>query len=138
MAESVERFPDLTKPDDRQKARRDLVAAIGLDPDSLPRHVRAAVEALAGEVLSLRADRALNRARQLDEQPRSSAYPLLGVPVAVKDNLCTEGWTTTAGSRALHDYVPTYDADTVKRLTAAGAVVDAVGDAHARRGKVRG
>ena len=77
MAESVERFPDLTKPDDRQKARRDLVAAIGLDPDSLPRHVRAAVEALAGEVLSLRADRA-----RLREELENAAH------LADRDTLC--------------------------------------------------
>lgn len=58
MAESVEQIPDLTDADARQKARRDLVAAIGLNPEALPRNVRAAVEALAGEVLSLRQDRA--------------------------------------------------------------------------------
>ena len=58
MAESVEQFPDPTETDTRQKARRDLVTAIGLNPDSLSQNVRAALEALAGEVLSLREDRA--------------------------------------------------------------------------------
>jgi aspartyl-tRNA(Asn)/glutamyl-tRNA(Gln) amidotransferase subunit A len=41
----------------------------------------------------------------------------------VQDNLCTEGLQTTAGSRGLHGYVPTYDATAVARLRAAGAVV---------------
>ena len=41
----------------RSRARRDLIAAIGLDVTVLPKHVRAAIEALAGEVLNLREDR---------------------------------------------------------------------------------
>ncbi|KAI3434564.1 hypothetical protein D9Q98_002637 [Chlorella vulgaris] len=49
--------------------------------------------------------------------------PLAGVPIAVKDNLCTQGLQTTAGSRGLHGFVPTYDATAVARLRAAGAVV---------------
>ncbi|MEO1323843.1 MAG: GGDEF domain-containing protein [Pseudomonadota bacterium] len=57
MEESVEPFPDPDVEDSRQKARRDLVRAIGLNPDTLPRDVSAAVEALAGEVLRLREDR---------------------------------------------------------------------------------
>ena len=58
MVESVEPFSDPDVEGPRQKARRDLVRAIGLNPDALPRDVSAAVEALAGEVLRLREDRA--------------------------------------------------------------------------------
>lgn len=57
MAESIDQVCDPNAEESRQKARRDLVSAIGLDPEKLPRHIRAAVEALAGEVLRLRADR---------------------------------------------------------------------------------
>ena len=49
--------------------------------------------------------------------------PLLGVPIALKDNLCTRGLTTTAGSRILEHYVPPYNATAVERLVAAGAVI---------------
>jgi aspartyl-tRNA(Asn)/glutamyl-tRNA(Gln) amidotransferase subunit A len=49
--------------------------------------------------------------------------PLLGVPVAIKDNLCTRGIRTTAASKILERYVPPYDATAVERLTAAGAVI---------------
>ena len=77
MAEPVETFPDLTEIDARQKARRDLVTAIGLDPAKLPQNIRAAVEALAGEVLSLREDRA--RLRQELES---------AVHLADRDTLC--------------------------------------------------
>ncbi len=48
--------------------------------------------------------------------------PLAGVPVALKDNLCTRGVPTTCSSRILEGWVPPYDATVVERLTAAGAV----------------
>jgi aspartyl-tRNA(Asn)/glutamyl-tRNA(Gln) amidotransferase subunit A len=49
--------------------------------------------------------------------------PLAGVPVALKDALCTEGLETTAASRILEGWVPPYDATCVARLRAAGAVI---------------
>src|SRR5437764_1944118 len=49
--------------------------------------------------------------------------PLAGVPVALKDNLCTRGVPTTCGSRILEGYRPPYDAHVVERLRAQGAVV---------------
>jgi aspartyl-tRNA(Asn)/glutamyl-tRNA(Gln) amidotransferase subunit A len=48
--------------------------------------------------------------------------PLAGVPVALKDNLCTRGVATTCSSKILEGWVPPYDATVVQRLTAAGAV----------------
>lgn len=48
--------------------------------------------------------------------------PLAGVPVALKDNLCTRGVPTTCSSRILQGWIPPYDATVVTRLTAAGAV----------------
>jgi aspartyl-tRNA(Asn)/glutamyl-tRNA(Gln) amidotransferase subunit A len=48
--------------------------------------------------------------------------PLAGVPVALKDNLCTRGVPTTCSSRILEHWVPPYDATVVQRLAAAGAV----------------
>ena len=49
--------------------------------------------------------------------------PLAGVPVAIKDNMCTRGLLTTCSSRILGGWRPPYDATAVKRLRAAGAVV---------------
>ena len=70
------------------------------------------------------AEQALARAADLDRRRAElSALPLLGVPVAVKDNICTRGIRTTAGSRILGGYVPPYDAGVIERLHAAGAVI---------------
>ncbi len=49
--------------------------------------------------------------------------PLAGVPVAVKDNLCTEGMLTTCSSNILDNFIPTYTAQAVKNLEIAGAVI---------------
>jgi aspartyl-tRNA(Asn)/glutamyl-tRNA(Gln) amidotransferase subunit A len=70
------------------------------------------------------ADRAMARAREIDKDPdRWRSAPLAGVPVALKDNLCTRGVRTTASSRMLEHYVPPYDATVVARLEEAGAVI---------------
>ncbi len=70
------------------------------------------------------AERALARAAEIDrDAARWRGAPLAGVPVALKDNLCTRGTPTTASSRMLEGFVPPYDATVVDRLEAAGAVV---------------
>ncbi|HSK09828.1 MAG TPA: Asp-tRNA(Asn)/Glu-tRNA(Gln) amidotransferase subunit GatA [Vicinamibacterales bacterium] len=91
---------------------------------------RAALDAVAEHeprlhaFITVCADRALAAASRLDADPaRLATLPLAGVPVAVKDNLCTRGLRTTAGSRMLDRFVPPYDATAVRRLEAAGAVV---------------
>ncbi|MCD8329748.1 MAG: Asp-tRNA(Asn)/Glu-tRNA(Gln) amidotransferase subunit GatA [Lachnospiraceae bacterium] len=49
--------------------------------------------------------------------------PLAGVPIAVKDNICTEGLKTTCSSKILYNFVPPYDAGAVTRLREAGMVI---------------
>ncbi|MEE1027342.1 MAG: Asp-tRNA(Asn)/Glu-tRNA(Gln) amidotransferase subunit GatA [Agathobacter sp.] len=49
--------------------------------------------------------------------------PLAGVPVAIKDNMCTEGLKTTCSSKILYNFIPTYTAEAVKKLEEAGAVI---------------
>ena len=50
-------------------------------------------------------------------------WPLLGIPLAVKDVICVEGLAATCGSRMLEHYVPPFSATAVERLRAAGAVI---------------
>jgi aspartyl-tRNA(Asn)/glutamyl-tRNA(Gln) amidotransferase subunit A len=70
------------------------------------------------------AERALARAAAIDrERERWRDAPLAGIPVALKDNLCTRGVRTTASSRILESYAPPYDATVVSRLEQVGAVV---------------
>ena len=59
--------------------------------------------------------------KQIDEG--SLKGPLAGVPVAVKDNLCTKDLLTTCSSKILNNFIPTYTAEAVKNLEAAGAVI---------------
>jgi aspartyl-tRNA(Asn)/glutamyl-tRNA(Gln) amidotransferase subunit A len=84
------------------------------------------IEALDASLNAFRAiarERALARAAELDRRRDRANLPLLGVPIAVKDNLCTRGIPTTASSRILENYVPPYDATVVGRLEAAGAII---------------
>ncbi|MBU1110614.1 Asp-tRNA(Asn)/Glu-tRNA(Gln) amidotransferase subunit GatA [Patescibacteria group bacterium] len=73
-------------------------------------------------------DEALKVAKNADEiyqkQPEKiNDYPLLGVPVSIKDLYSTKGILTSAGSNILKNYIPPYDATVVKKLKNAGAVI---------------
>ena len=66
-------------------------------------------------------DAATDAARRADERrARGERAPLLGVPVAVKDNIVTDGIRTTSASKFLQNLVPPYDATVVQKLKAAG------------------
>ena len=71
--------------------------------------------------LSIERDHATHRARGLDSS--NEELPLKGLPIAIKDVLCTKGMQTTCGSRILFGYKPQYDATAITRLTEAGAVI---------------
>ncbi len=84
-----------------------------------------ATEPSVGAFITVIAERALDRARALDavRDQGGTLGSLHGVPVALKDNLCTAGVPTTAASKILRGFIPPYDAAIVERLEAAGAVI---------------
>jgi aspartyl-tRNA(Asn)/glutamyl-tRNA(Gln) amidotransferase subunit A len=75
--------------------------------------------------ITVTADQARAEARQAEAEIAAGKYrgPLHGVPVAVKDQFCTQGVLTTGGSSILEEYVPDYDATVMANLKEAGAVL---------------
>lgn len=72
--------------------------------------------------LALNEEGALKQAQAADEKGYADGNVLNGIPLGIKDNIVTEGVTTTAASRMLGDFMPIYDATVVTKLKEAGAV----------------
>ena len=85
------------------------------------------IELVEGQVrsfITLTPDLALEQAEAADRTlANGDAAPLTGIPVQIKDVMCTEGIRTTCASRMLEDYVPVYNATAVERLFRQGAVM---------------
>ncbi|MFV9506103.1 MAG: Asp-tRNA(Asn)/Glu-tRNA(Gln) amidotransferase subunit GatA [Oscillochloridaceae bacterium umkhey_bin13] len=85
----------------------------------------ARIEALEPAVqafVTITGEQALAEAQAADASRTPTSGPLHGLPLAIKDVLCTEGVRTTCGSKILETFVPPYSATVVERLRAAGAV----------------
>ena len=74
-------------------------------------------------MLHIREEQALEEAREMDRQGPDNEKPLWGVPMTIKDVICTRGTPTTCGSRILENFTPGYDATLVQRLRQAGAII---------------
>ena len=106
------------------RAIRDAVAARSVSAVEVCRAALDRIGAVDGALhafLRVDAEAALGRAAEIDADADLRRKPLAGVPVALKDNLCTRGLATTAASRVLEGYDPPYDATVVGRLREAGA-----------------
>jgi aspartyl-tRNA(Asn)/glutamyl-tRNA(Gln) amidotransferase subunit A len=75
--------------------------------------------------LCVTADRALEQAKQVDAKIAAGEEIglLEGIPIGIKDNMCTQGITTTCGSRILENFVPPYESTVTQKLKDAGAVM---------------
>lgn len=89
--------------------------------------VLARIEALEPQIqayITVTPDHARQMAKAAQARLDSGEWnPLLGIPVAIKDNITTKGIRTTCASKILSNYVPPYDATVVQRLKEAGAVI---------------
>lgn len=79
-----------------------------------------------GAYITVCEDEATARAKKADKRiaagESGKSAPLLGIPMAVKDNICIEDIKTTCGSKMLGDYKPPYSATVIEKLKAGGAV----------------
>ena len=77
-----------------------------------------------GAFISVDKDLAMAQAKKADQDiAAGNTGPLTGIPIALKDLLCTDGVRTTCASKILENFVPRYDATTVQLLKDAGAVI---------------
>ena len=107
----------------RQQLKLGEVSARELTDHQLARI--AAVDPTLHAFLDVTAERARADADRIDEALAAgeSLPPLAGVPLAIKDNLCTKGIRTTCSSRMLETFVPPYESTVTERLWQAGAVL---------------
>ena len=106
---------------------RELLDRGEISPSELAEACLERIEAVEGRVkafVTVTGDHALEQARRAEQVVGvSGARPLAGVPMQVKDVICTRGIRTTCSSRMLENHVPIYDAGVVERLLSQDAVV---------------
>ncbi|MGA2442158.1 MAG: Asp-tRNA(Asn)/Glu-tRNA(Gln) amidotransferase subunit GatA, partial [Tepidisphaeraceae bacterium] len=105
-------------------AAREAIRTKKISSTELTRQALSRIDRLEPQIMafnSIYPERALQQAKDADDGKRRG--PLAGVPMALKDNLCTSYGTTTCSSRMLANFKAPYDATVCKKLEAAGAVI---------------
>jgi len=116
-------------------AASELVRAKELSPVELTQACLARIEALNPELdafITVTAEMALSQAREAEAEIQRGAWrgPLHGIPLSLKDLIDVGGVPTTAASAVFENHVPTEDAEVVRRLKAAGAVIVGKNNLH--------
>ncbi len=107
----------------------ELGMAIRKGETTIPAATQASLEVISREnpqnnaLITVCADQAMARADALQKDLTPDKPALYGVPMAVKDNLCTQGVKTTCASRILGEFTPPYEATATQRLLDAGAIL---------------
>ncbi len=114
---------DLTAVELGRKIKAGEVTAVQATRETLAQ--MKALESTLNCYVTIDEEGALTRAETVQKKIETGelAGPLAGVPVAIKDNMCTEGLLTTCSSKILYNFVPTYTAEAVLNLEKAGAVI---------------
>lgn len=84
-----------------------------------------AVEGKVDAFVTLTREQAYAKAKEIDERfaRGEEMHPLAGIPIAIKDNICTNGVLTTCSSKMLYNFVPPYNATVMEKLEEAGAIM---------------
>jgi aspartyl-tRNA(Asn)/glutamyl-tRNA(Gln) amidotransferase subunit A len=114
---------DLTLKEVSDKLSKKEITSVELTNEILNRVNE--VEPKVDSFLTLTSELALKQAKAIDEKRAKGEQlsPLAGVPMAIKDNICTDGIKTTCASKMLENFVPPYNATVVNRLFNSGAVM---------------
>ncbi|MEW6079854.1 MAG: Asp-tRNA(Asn)/Glu-tRNA(Gln) amidotransferase subunit GatA [Thermodesulfobacteriota bacterium] len=117
-----QKLNELTIAEARRRLQSGEISSVQLTRAVLDR-IRE-VDDRVGAYITVAAESALEQARAADERiARGDASPLTGIPLSIKDIICTRGLRTTCASRMLSEFVPQYDATVMEKLKGAGAVI---------------
>ena len=113
----------MTFADLRQKLRSGEVSSKDLVQEKIYRINK--LDTTLNTFLTVNSEQALKKAEYIDNQRASGNHlpPLAGIPLAIKDNLCTKGIKTTCASMILGNFVPPYESTVTKKLLKAGAIM---------------
>jgi aspartyl-tRNA(Asn)/glutamyl-tRNA(Gln) amidotransferase subunit A len=105
--------------DKKEISVSDIVRSLHERIDAVEDRIKAFVTITKNEAVEM----ARNAQERIDREASGTHAPLTGIPVAIKDNMCTEGIRTTCGSNILFSFVPPYESTVTSRLKEQGFVL---------------
>ena len=82
-----------------------------------------AVETVVGSYVTVAGERALKQAEEAESKLKGNKHALLGIPIAIKDNICTEDVKTTCSSKILEKFVPPYESTVTRKMNGHGYIL---------------